>query len=231
MTARGWILPAALGVALLAAGLAGWRQSAPSAGFASDFDDGPPPFPIPAAGSYALPPLRPAPDAEVLDETGARHRLADLLKGKVTLVSFVYLSCGDVNGCPLATATLFDLYHGSAAIPALRDRVQLMTISFDPARDTPEALASFAYPVRSDIDAGRKIGWRILTTADAEALRPLLRGFGQVVDRDGARMSHLLRMFLVDAQGRIRNIYGLGMIEPRLLITDVESLLMEDATS
>ena len=56
--------------------------------------------------------------------------------------------------------------------------------------------------------------------------------FGQVVDRsnDEDRLNHLLRMFLVDRKGNIRNIYGLGLIDPRLLMTDIETLLLEDGT-
>ncbi len=65
-----------------------------------------------------------------------------------------------------------------------------------------------------------------------EALKPILDGYGQVVDRstDLEQISHLLRIYLVDGQGHIRNIYGLGgLIDPRLLMTDVETLLMEEA--
>lgn len=214
--------------ALAAVGLS--AAGAAPAGFAARFGDGPPPFAMPMAGSYALPPLRPAPEGEVIDENGRTHRLHDLLDGRITLVSFVYLLCGDVNGCPLALSTLFDTWHASAGVPELRGEVQLMTISFDPLRDTPEALASFAWPIRTDTEAARKIDWLLLTTRGPDEIGPLLEGFGQDVSRsnDPERLNHLLRMFLVDREGRIRNIYGLGMIDPRLIMTDVETLLAEE---
>jgi len=37
-------------------------------------------------------------------------------------------------------------------------------------------------------------------------------------------------VFLVDRKGNIRNIYGLDLIDPRLLMTDIETLLLEDGT-
>lgn len=208
----------------------GFGGATPPPDFPSRFADGPAPYAIPPPGSYRLTPLRPAPDGEVLDETGRAHRLSELLGGKVSLVSFVYLLCGDTNGCPVAIGTLFDIWHASEQVPELRGKVQLVTISFDPERDTPEALASFAWPIRSDGAQARKIDWQVLTTADQARLAPILSGFGQTVDksRDDDRLNHLLRMFLVDAEGQVRNIYGLGMIDPQLMMTDVATLLAEE---
>lgn len=187
-------------------------------------------FEAPIVGSYRLPPIKPAPNGFILTHEGQKKSLSKLLKGKVSLVSFVYLLCSDVNGCPLAMSTLFDIYDVSKKIPGLNDKVQLMTISFDPERDTTEAIASFAYPMLIDKDASKKINWHVLTTEKMADLTPILKGFGQVVNRsgDGDTLFHLLRLFLVDAQGNIRNIYGLGMVDPRLIMADVETLLKEE---
>lgn len=187
-------------------------------------------FEPPAPGSYVLNRIKTAPDGTVLDIDGQQHSLSDITKGKISLVSFVYLTCGDINGCPLAMNTLFDIYHTSLKAPGLRDDVQLVTISFDPERDTVEAIDAFAYPVTQDVDADKKLGFEVFTTPDIATLQPILDGYGQVVDRlsDQDQISHLLRMYLVDREGDIRNIYGLGLIDPRLLMTDVETLLMEE---
>jgi len=192
-----------------------------------DFD-----FTPPVSGSYKLHTLKPAPGGSVLTTDGTRQELSDVLADKISLVSFVYLMCGDVNGCPLATSTLFDIYDTSMLAPILHDHVQLLTISFDPDRDTVEAIESFSYPILQDDEADQKVVWRVLTTENQAALKPILDGFGQVVDRsnDEDRLNHLLRMFLVDRKGNIRNIYGLGLIDPRLLMTDIETLLLEDGT-
>ncbi len=187
-------------------------------------------FEPPAPGSYRLHRIKPAPDGEVLDIHGKRRSLHDITAGKISLVSFVYLNCGDVNGCPLAMGTLFDIHDKSLEVPALRGKVQLLTISFDPARDTVEAINAFAYPITTAAQADRKLEWQVLTTRGQDALKPILESYGQVVDRseDTEQISHLLRIYLIDSHGQIRNIYGLGLIDPRLLMTDVETLLMEE---
>jgi len=190
-------------------------------------------FEPPAPGSYRLHRIKRAPDGTVLDINGNARKLSELTAGKITLVSFVYLTCTDTNGCPFALSTLFAIHDASLKLPELREDVQLMTISFDPERDTVDAIESFAYPITIDPEAGGKLDWHVLTTAGQDDLEPILSGYGQVVDRsnDSERINHLLRMYLVDRDGDIRNVYGLGLIDPRLLITDVETLLLEEKGS
>lgn len=192
----------------------------------ADFD-----FVPPEPGSYALPPIKPAASAVLLDHTGVRVDLGSLLKGRISLVSFVYLTCTDVNGCPLAMSLLYEIEHASRTAAPLRVSVQLVTISFDPKRDPPAALAALADPRRAEVAAGHVMDWHFLTGTSEEDLKPLLKGFGQVVDRgtDLGRINHTLRLFLVDASGRIRNIYGLGTMDPRLLMSDIATLLLEQA--
>lgn len=187
-------------------------------------------FDPPRPGTYALHRIKTAPNGNVLDIDGKARTLSEITLGKISLVSFVYLNCGDINGCPLAMATLFDIHDASMLVPELRDKVQLVTLSFDPERDTVEAIEAFAYPVISDVNADKKLEWHVLTTSGQAELQPILNGYGQAVDRskDQENISHLLRIFLVDGAGQIRNIYGLGLIDPRLLMTDVETLMMEE---
>lgn len=226
-------IPLALGAfAILAAGA--WRlmpDPAPMAPLSALFPPGAQyQFDPPEAGSYRLNRIKPAPDGAVLDIHGAPQTLTALTAGKITLVSFVYLTCGDVNGCPLAMSVLFDIHDKSLHLPGLREDVQLMTVSFDPVRDTVEAIDAFAYPVTSDPARAEKFDWHVLTTQGMAQLQPILDGYGQVVDRGGEedQISHLLRMYLVDRDGMIRNVYGLGVMDPRLLMTDVQTLLLEE---
>ncbi|SDQ31504.1 SCO family protein [Pseudovibrio sp. Tun.PSC04-5.I4] len=190
-------------------------------------------FDPPKPGSYTLNRFKTAPDGQVLDVYGQKHSLAALTRGKINLVSFVYLMCGDENGCPIAMSTLFEIHDASQKLPGLREDVQLITISFDPARDTVEAINSFAYPLQIDENSDQKLKWHVLTSSGMTDLQPILDGFGQVIDRsnDQEVINHLLRMYLVDREGIVRNVYGLGTIDPRLLITDVETLLLEESRS
>lgn len=185
----------------------------------------------PEPGTYSLPAIKPAPDARLLNHEARPVELSSLLGDRYTLVSFVYLNCADTEGCPLAMATLWELFDSSARVPGLRDKMQLVTISFDPARDTPEALSLVVDRLSADRHRSKKIDWHFLTGQSAKDIEPLLAGFGQSVNRsgDGQTINHLLRLFLLDRAGQIRNVYGLGSIDPRLIVADVQTLMISDA--
>ncbi len=219
---------AALAVALGVAA-AGHADAQHGHGAGHDHRAAPPPrFEPPAPGSYELPPVGRVGAHELLGRGGEPEPLLALAPGESAFVSFVYLSCPEA--CPLATASLAELDTALAADPALRDRVQLVTVSFDPARDTPEAMERLRAGLAPSTD------WRFLTAASPDAIAPVLRDFGQdfVVLRgpDGdwtGQLRHVLKVFLVDDRGRIRNVYSTGLLDPRLLRNDALTLLGEAA--
>jgi cytochrome oxidase Cu insertion factor (SCO1/SenC/PrrC family) len=180
-----------------------------------------PRFEAPAPGSYELPPIQRVGEHMLLDENGRPAPILAWTPGEATLVSFVYLSCPDA--CPTATATLAALDAKLAERPALARRVRLVTVSFDPARDTPERMAALH---RSLAPRGR---WSFATAASPAALQPALDDFGQdaaALPGDAAeRIVHVLKVFLVDGEGRVRNVYSSGFLDVRLLLADLETVL------
>ncbi len=94
-------------------------------------------FTAPAAGSYRLPPLRVAEDGDVLDDSGTARRLYDYFGDRVVLLSFIYTSCSDVNGCPLAAYVLKRVQDRLLEDRALRDQLRIVSLSFDPSTTRP----------------------------------------------------------------------------------------------
>lgn len=182
----------------------------------------------PLSGTYTLPPLGKAADGKVLDENGNSMQLHDLFQDRVVLLSFIYSTCTDANGCPLATAVMYKLRHLVAEAPELRDRFRMVSLSFDPEYDTPEVMRLFG----SSLD--RTGTWRFLTTASREDLEPILDAYRQSViqdfDEQGNPLpsfSHILRVFLIDQERRIRNIYSVAFLYPELILNDVRTVLAE----
>jgi cytochrome oxidase Cu insertion factor (SCO1/SenC/PrrC family) len=184
-------------------------------------------FALPEPGSYELPPILRVPEFTLLDERGAPAPLLGLDAGQVAVVAFVYTHCPE--GCPMALATLQRVDRALAADPALRSRVRLATVSFDPARDTPARMAALRASMRPAAD------WRFLTAADPERIAPVLAAFGQdalpLVDARGGSLGllrHVLKVFLVDAAGSVRNVYSAGFLSAELLVVDARTLLLEE---
>lgn len=182
-------------------------------------------------GSYRLPPLGEAGDGRVIDSEGREHRLHELLSGKVALVSFIYTRCNDVNGCPLASYVMSQTARRLAREPAIARHTRLLSLSFDPAYDTPEVMAEYA----SRYDA-HGTDWRFLTPGSEAALDPILEAYGQAINREVdaegntlSTISHVLRVYLIDPQQRIRNIYSIAFLHADSVLNDIRTVLLEDA--
>ena len=190
-------------------------------------------FTPPAPGTYQLHRIMPAPDGRVLDVDGRARRLSHFIGSRITLLGFIYTTCTDPEGCPLAYRVFDSLKREIEATPALRDKVQFVTLSFDPARDTPAAMKNYA---GSRVKEGPGLRWYFLTPASARDLMPLVEGFGQdvrySVDKSSGRpvreLSHVLKVFLIDRAGNIREIYTSTFLYPQIVMNDIMTLLMEE---
>jgi cytochrome oxidase Cu insertion factor (SCO1/SenC/PrrC family) len=189
-------------------------------------------YDAPAPGTYALPVIKPAADGTVLDSAGKPVRLADLTRGRITVMSFIYTRCAAAKACPYATGVLMQLHRESAENAALAKDLRLVSMSFDPANDTPERMAAY-----STLAAARPTAapWHFVTTPSQAELQPILAAYGQAVDKKKnpldptGPLNHTLRVFLIDRTGNIRNIYSSGTLDPRLVLADVRTLMMESA--
>jgi cytochrome c peroxidase len=186
-----------------------------------------PDYEVPRAGSYELPPIDSVADHPLVDARGLATSLRQALGGRLAVVSFIYATCGEATGCPMSTAVLRTLDRKLASIPSLAGSVALVTISFDPERDTPARLV--------EMEKLRSPGstWQFFTTSGQEALAPLLDDFGQQVSRlryaDGTWTGvfrHVLKVYLLDGEQRVRNVYSVGFLNPELVLADLETLRM-----
>jgi protein SCO1 len=188
-------------------------------------------FEPPAAGTYTLHRILTAPDGEVLDLEGRPRRLHDLTRGRITLLGLVYTTCVDPDGCPLALRVFDDVRRTVTAEPRLHGKVQLVTLSFDPVRDRPAAMRAYA----GTRAATHAVPWHFLTTRSPAALAPLVSGFGQDVrsasggadGRAGRALSHVLKVFLIDPTGGVREIYTSTFLHPRTVLNDIDTLLLD----
>ena len=190
-------------------------------------------YEAPAPGSYTLPVVKPAPDGEVLDAGGRPMRLRELTRGRVTVMSFIYTRCTAVKACPYATGVLMQLHRLSAEDRELAKNLRLVSMSFDPDSDTPARMAAYSAFAGSGNSASE---WHFLTARSQAELQPILDAYGQAVDRrrnpndPQGPLYHTLRVYLIDREGRIRNIYSSSTLDLRLVLADVKTLMLEQKT-
>jgi cytochrome oxidase Cu insertion factor (SCO1/SenC/PrrC family) len=187
-------------------------------------------FVPPPPGSYKLQNIQRVMDADLLDASGRPVKLSALTQRKITLLTFFYTYCVDPLGCPFAHTTLAELRDRVRAEPRLARRVRFVSVSLDPTHDTPQAIADYGREFAID----PTFEWRFLTARRVPELLPVLDDFGQDVsvetDQDGRAtrtLHHMLKMFLIDPRGEVREIYTLAFLQPQVMFNDIETLALE----
>ncbi len=134
------------------------------------------------------------------------------------IADFIFTRCPDV--CPILTTRMRDLQR---TLDGSDPPIGLVSISVDPARDTPEVLKQYAAV------HGAEPGWWFLT-GDRDAIAGLLRdGFHVAFADDGpatAPITHSDRFVLVDRDLHVRGYYhGNDPDDVRRLAADARRLV------
>jgi protein SCO1 len=163
--------------------------------------------------------IRAAPDFALADADGRTVRLSEL-RGRVALVSFIFTSC--TAACPLLThrmALLQQRLRATTPVPAF------VSITVDPARDRAAALAAYAARFGAD-----RRSWHFLRD-EPRALGPVLAQWDEWTrPLPKGDVDHPARVHLVDARGRVREIYSLEFFDERQAELDIRALLRETST-
>jgi protein SCO1/2 len=144
------------------------------------------------------------PDDELIDQSGAAHKLSDW-RGKAVAVTFIYTRCPLPDFCPLMDRHFAEIQRAVASTPALRGRVHLVSISFDPTHDTPSVLRAHASGLKADPAV-----WSFLT-GTPEAVAHVAERFGvsTIDEKDAAQtITHNLRTAVIDPTGTLTTVYS-----------------------
>ena len=179
-------------------------------------------FVPPPPGSYKLQNIQRVSDAVLLDSTRVTGEARGAAQAR-SLCGRSFTYCVDPLGCPFAHTTLANLRDRVRADRALAGRVRFVSVSFDPTHDKPETIASYGREFNID----PQFEWRFLTAGRVAELLPVLDDFGQDVsvdiDESGhatRTLHHMLKMFLIDAHGEVREIYSLAFLQPQVMFND-----------
>jgi protein SCO1/2 len=155
-----------------------------------------------------------APDFALTDQDERPVSLA-ALRGKVVLLDFVYTSCP--GPCPILTG-IHQKVRDELPAPQ-RARVQLVSITLDPERDTPAVLRGYASARRIDTQ-----GWSFATGAtDDVAAVARAYGVGSIRQPSG-EIEHTVATFLIDRDGRIARRYLGTAHDPAAIRADIAEL-------
>ena len=152
---------------------------------------------------------KPVPDFQLTNQDGKRISTSDF-RGKVLAITFIYAQCPLPDYCIKMSTNFSDAALRIMAEPDVKDKFRLLTISFDPQRDTPEKLRSYGLGyMGKDAKADFSV-WQLAVGSDKE-VRAISDFFGlryEVDEENKTQFNHSLRTAVINPEGKVTKIFA-----------------------
>lgn len=145
-------------------------------------------------------PGTPLPDAPLRDQAGREVRARDFA-GRDLVITFIYTHCPLPDFCPRMMSRLNEAAARLRKADR-RDEVQMVAISIDPVRDTPEVLQAYGRTHITGEEGDPFARWSLLT-GRPDDIAEWARFFALNYEPDGTEIAHGLRTAVVDRDGRV----------------------------
>ena len=141
----------------------------------------------------------PVPDYQFTNELGQAVSLSDF-KGNAVAITFIFTTCPFPTMCPLLSKNFAEAEKKLKEMPNAPTNWRLLTISFDPEKDTPDVLKKYAERYKYDPEHSSFL------TGDLIEITGIAEQFGQLFWREGGTISHNVRTVVIDPEGRVQTI-------------------------
>ena len=167
---------------------------------------------------------RQVPDFSLTNQDGKSISLKDF-RGKALAITFIYAKCPLPDYCIRMSTNFSDLANKVAADPLLKDKIRLLSISFDPENDTPAKLRSYGIGYLGNDPKTKFDVWQLAVGKDKE-VRRIAEFFGlryEVDPADKAKINHSLRTAVIDPAGKVIKILPGNEWTPAQLLRELET--------
>jgi protein SCO1/2 len=174
--------------------------------------------------SYHVPaPGDATPDFKLRNQDGRQIHLSQF-KGQALLVTFIYTRCPSPEFCPRVTRNFAAVEKQLAANPALYAKTHLLSVSFDPANDTPERLRAYGATYIGSDAKGAFAHWDF-AVPEKPVLAEMAKWFdlGMTGAADGT-ITHTLSTTLIGADGKVARFYPGNGWTAEQVFADVKQL-------
>lgn len=170
------------------------------------------------AAATLLQPPRALPTFSLQDIDGKPYANAQL-QGHWSLLFFGFTSCPDV--CPTTMALLAQVQTGLADLPPAQ-KPQIVFVSIDPQRDTPEKLGAYLHFFSPEF---------VGLTGEQAKIDALTKGLGVPVivhplENGAYTLDHSAAIFMTDPQGRVRALFSAPHTQAALT-ADIRSIVSQ----
>ncbi len=165
---------------------------------------------------------KPVPDFSLTNQNGKRISMKDF-RGRALAVTFIYARCPLADYCIRMSTNFSDAALQINNDPALRAKIALLSISFDPENDTPKKLRAYGlgYMGKGATDLGI---WQLAVGSDAE-VRKIADFFGlryETDQKDKTQINHSLRTAVISPDGNVTKIFAGNEWSVNQLLAELE---------
>jgi protein SCO1 len=164
-----------------------------------------PPPNMPTATVHIPAPGDPVPDFELINQNGQQISLHQY-RGETLVLTLIYTRCPFPDFCPRVSHEFAAIDRQIRADPARYGKTHLLSISFDPAHDTPKVLRSYGFSCAGSKDPALFTHWEFSAIPSAEL--PEFAGyFALTYKEEGGLITHSLSTAVISPDGKIFKWY------------------------
>lgn len=149
------------------------------------------------------------PDFMLTNQDGRRISMRDF-RGRALAITFIYAQCPLPDYCIKMSTNFSDAANRIMAEPEARDKFRLLSISFDPERDTPEKLRSYGLGYLGKDAKPDFSVWQLAVGSSDKEVRAVADFFGlryEVDESDKTQFNHSLRTAVIGPDGKVTKIF------------------------
>ena len=163
------------------------------------------------------------PDLSLTNQDGKKFTFKDY-RGKALAVTFIYRECPLPEFCIKMSKQFSEMANQLASDSAAKDKIRLLSISFDPERDTPEKLKQYGLGYLGKDAKDDLTVWNLAVGTDKE-VRAVADFFGLKYETDAAdktQINHSLVTAVIAPDGKVTRIFTGGRWTPDDVLAELK---------
>jgi len=166
------------------------------------------------------------PNFTLTNQDGKRVSMKDY-RGKALAITFIYSRCPLPEYCILMSKHFSDLANQLNGNAELKDKIRLLSVSFDPQTDTPAKLKEYGQGYLGKDAKPDFTVWQLATGTDKE-IKAVADFFGlryEVDAQDKTQFNHSLRTVVVTPEGKVQKVFAGNEWTPNDLLRELQATI------
>lgn len=162
------------------------------------------------------------PNFKLLNQNNREIHIRDY-RGKALLLTFIYTRCPVPDYCTLMSNNFAQIDRALGQDPDLYEKTHLLSISIDPAYDTPQVLKSYGAAHTERYEKETFAHWEF-AGGTTEQVKKIAEYFGLTYFPDKDQIIHALRTVIITPDGKVAKIYSGNDWKPDEVVDEMKKL-------